>query len=304
MLDDLDIPPRSKNSYEWADFSELRAIAHPDHCFSRGDLDGIAKRGKDTGRGFDSESQWRDIINTIGNRAVAFAGSYPFKLSDDNDSIFLEEPDNEPKYLYLGLVVAACMRNVLSSAQGQVARAFEEVSLKVFSRLMPIGSEIRATWAGGGPTAVYTGTLYEKMVKIAKDVRCTANFAEADFNAHDAGDGGVDLIAWHPMTDDRDGIPIAFAQCGCSKDGWDYKQFDASPARHRNRLPVRHPWANYYFMPVDFRRSDGDWAHKSDLAEAIFVDRLRLLGLAHAYNLYAELPEMPFIANALAAHYA
>ena len=142
------------------------------------------------------------------------------------------------------------------------------------------------------------------MVNIARDIRCTANFAKADFDPRDTGDGGLDLIAWHPMTDDRDGIPIAFAQCGCSKDGWDSKQFDASPARHRNRLPTRHPWANYYFLPVDFRRADGDWAHKSDLAEAIFVDRLRLLGLAQAYDLYAELPEMPFIASALAAHYA
>ncbi len=304
MLADLDIPPRSGNSYEWADFAELRAVAHPDHCFSKGDLDGIARRGKDTGGGFDVETGWRDIINTIGNRCVVFAGSYPFTLSDDNDTIFLQNPEYEAENMYLGLLVAACMRNIVKSHQGAVARAFEQISLKVFSSLMPPGSEVRATWAQAGEDAPYVGSLYEKLIQIARDIRCNPTFKAEDFSDRNTGDGGIDIIAWHPMSDARDGIPIAFAQCGCSKDGWGHKQFDAAPARHQSRLPARHLWANYYFLPVDLRRSDGDWAHKCDLAAAIFVDRLRLLGLAAEFGLFGEMPEMPFIANALAAHYA
>lgn len=64
-----------------------------------------------------------------------------------------------------------------------------------------------------------------------------------------------------------------------------------------------HPWANYYFMPLDFRRSDGDWANKSDLGQAIIVDRLRLLRLAEQYGLYTKLPDMSFIDEARKHHY-
>ena len=78
------------------------------------------------------------------------------------------------------------------------------------------------------------------MLCIAHDIRCAPNFEAKDFKPTDTGDGGIDLIAWHPMEDQREGIPLAFAQCGCSTTDWTFKQLEASPAAHRHHLPVMH----------------------------------------------------------------
>lgn len=96
-------------------------------------------------------------------------------------------------------------------------------------------------------------------------------------------------------------MPIAMAQCGCSRDDWEHKQLEAHPVKHSQRLPVMHSWANYYFMPLDFRRADGDWAKKSDLAEVIIVDRLRILGLAEQFAVLDEMPDFAYVDEARAA---
>jgi hypothetical protein len=176
---------------------------------------------------------------------------------------------------------------------GTITRFFEEISLELFKILMPNGSEVRATWASGGQDAPYQGTLYEKMKSIAGDIRCTANFQARDFNEQDTGDGGIDIISWHPMADDRPSNPIAFAQCGCSKTDWTFKQLEASPAKHYSRFPVKHPWATYYFMPLDLRAADGGWAKDSDIGQAIIVDRLRLIRLIKQYDLLGQIPDLP-----------
>jgi len=169
---------------------------------------------------------------------------------------------------------------------------------------MPDGAEIRATWAQGGVEAPYHGTLFEKMQKLASDLRCAANFKPRDFKPNDSGDGGIDLIAWHPMADSREGMPIAFAQCGCSRDDWRFKQLEASPNKHYRHLPVMHSWATYYFLPLDLREPDGDWAYKSDIGQAIIVDRLRLVRLVEQYGIHPLLPAMPFVDEALNFNYA
>ena len=134
------------------------------------------------------------------------------------------------------------MRHIPENRRNELARHFEQTCFSVFSCLMPQGAKVRATWAHGGAEALYTGSLYKKMCQVAADLRCTANFKERDFKRNDSGDGGIDLISWHPMADERPGLPISFAQCGCSKSDWRFKHLEASPAKHGSHLPVAHPW--------------------------------------------------------------
>lgn len=307
MLDSTDLPPNSKDAFLWTDYAELNALIHIDGCFSRGDLDGIFRRAKDRGLSGNrqqendvvadgrTEDRWRLIANFQGIRKVDFGDSYPFSLSEDGDTISLEFDNSPAQRTYLGLLVASCMRNLLANRKAEVARAFEETCFKVFQKLMPSGSEIRATWAHGGEEAPYRGPLFEKMQSIASDLRCTANFKERDFKATDTGDGGIDLIAWHGMTDEREGMPISFAQCGCSRDDWRFKQLEASPSKHYRHLPTMHPWSTYYFLPLDLREIDKDWAYKSDIGEAIIVDRLRLLRISESHDLFGDMPRMAFL---------
>lgn len=296
VLDALECPPDSVEPLLWCDFVELRALVHPDRCFSRGDLASLERRRRDTANsGFQADVRWRDLVNFAGIRQHEFGEAYPFSVSDDGDTLefcFNETPEQTT---YLRLLLASLMRHIPNGLRSGLARNFEETCFAVFSKLMPEGAEIRATWANGGPEAPYQGTLYQKMQQIAGDLRCTANFKERDFNSRDTGDGGIDLISWHPMADSRKGIPISFAQCGCSKSDWKFKQLEASTAKHLSHLPVMHPWACYYFLPLDLRHPDGDWAYENDIAQAIIVDRLRLIRMSSQYNLHEALPELPML---------
>jgi hypothetical protein len=304
MLEKLDLPPAGSDSFIWTDFIELHALIHPDSCFSRGDLSGIENRHRSlTKHGFNVEERWRQLTDFAGIRKSEFNHSYPFSVTDDKDTIVFEYDGSKQQQAYIALLIASCMRNIQKTRISEVARAFEKTCFVVFSKLMPIGSEVRATWAGGGVEAPYVGTLFEKMKAIAEDIRCTANFKERDFRTNDRGDGGIDLIAWHPMTDKRTGIPIAFAQCGCSKDDWTFKQLEASPSKHYSHFPVMHRWATYYFLPLDLRHADGGWACESDIGEAIIVDRLRMLRLIEQYDIFEDLPVMPYVNEAMEFSY-
>lgn len=298
----LEAPPSASDPLFWTDFVELRALIHPDRCYSRGDLSGLIKRSRDTSSSRSeqqAESRWRDLINFAGARATEFGAGYPFKVSDDGDTLELATPaDDEEPSAYLRLLLSSLMRHFPQHTV-TIGRFFEQVSQTVFRQLMPAGAEVHPTWASGGEQMRYTGSLHQKLQGVAADLRCTANFEERDFKANDTGDGGIDLVAWHPMADHREGIPIAFAQCGCSKDDWKFKHLEASPSKHFRHLPVMHPWATYYFMPLDLRHADGDWAYKNDIGEAIIVDRLRLMRLSRQYGLFGEWPELPLLDEVL-----
>lgn len=304
MLENLETPPGGSDAFLWCDFAELRALIHPDHCFSRGDLISLENRSRSLGTGFDAELRWRDIINFAGIRKLEFKADYPFTISEDEDTLILENNGSAAHRLYIGLLISASMRHIPNTRKGEVARAFEETCFAVFSSLMPIGSEVRATWAGGGAEAPYKGRLYEKLIQVAADIRCTANINSSDFKPNNNGDGGIDLIAWHGMADEREGIPISFAQCGCSREDWRFKHVEASWFMHQRKLPVMHPWANYYFLPLDLREFNGDWAYKSEIGPAIIVDRLRIMRLSEQYELHATLPSMTFVDEAAAMVYA
>lgn len=299
MLEKLDVPPSGSDSFIWTDYAELRALIHPDNCFSRGDLSSTERRSRDLGRGFRTEVRWREIADFAGMRKFEFQTNYPFEVSEDEDTLNFVFDGSIGQQTYIALLVASCMRNIVDNRKYEVARVFEKTCFQIFTKLMPLGSEIRATWANGGAEAPYVGTLFQKMQAIATDLRCTPNFNQRDFKVNDTGDGGIDLIAWHPMADEREGLPIAFAQCGCSRDDWRFKQLEASPMKHRRHLPAMHLWSTYYFLPLDLRESDGDWAYKSDIGEAIIVDRLRLLRLLKQYDIYGQLPAMPYVQEVL-----
>jgi len=303
MLENLEAPPGGTDSFLWCDFLELRALVHPDHCFSRGDFVSLEERSRGLGRGFDAELRWRDVITFAGNRKIEFKSNYPFSISEDSNTLILNNNRTDTHRLYIGLLLSASMRHIPNPRKGEVARAFEQTCFDLFSSLMPAGSKVRATWAGGGEKAPYKGPLFEKMKQIAKDIRCTANIEPTDYRPNNNGDGGFDLIAWHGMSDQREGIPISFAQCGCSREDWTFKQAEASWFMHYRKLPVMHPWANYYFLPLDLRESDGNWAYKSKIGPAIIVDRLRIMRLSEQYQLHAKLPPMEFVDEAAAMTY-
>jgi hypothetical protein len=298
MISNIDSPPDVSDEYTWADYLELRALVHPDKCYTRGELASLITRIRSTGQfSKDPNEIWSDTKGFIRSRSIEFADAYPFTLSVDEDTIELTDGTlTSEQNFYLTLLICSSMAYI--PAKNAIARSFEECSLEIFRSLMPIGSEVHPAWASGGNLARYQGTLPEKYRSIAKDIRATPTFKDRDFKRGDHGDGGIDIVSWHPMGDIRDAIPSAFAQCGCSREDWRRKHLEASPSKLRAKLNPHHPWATYYFMPIDLRWDDGDWANKSDFGDAIMIDRLRLVRLARQFNIVNTLPIGPHVSTA------
>lgn len=282
MLQNLDSLPKNE-PYLWADYLEIWATVSIDKCFTRGELYSICRAQSTPKTRAYSDEKWQFAITFIDTRNAMFGNDYPFYLSEDRDTIHLKHPtpsefsDNEK--LYIALLFCSNIKYIVEKKRHILTGSFEKISLPVFKSIMPQGSTIIPCWASAGNNGVYTGLLHDKLVQIASDIRCKANFDMSYFKPNDRGDGGIDMLAWYDMVDTRPSIPIAFAQCGCSKDEWVAKQLEASPAKMMHMLPVIHPWANYYFLPHDLRWHTADWAHLSDIGAAIFVDRSRLMNL-------------------------
>lgn len=320
MLQKLDTPPDKSDTYLWADFVELRALTHPDKAVCRGEIAEDVFRNNDMLSSEPSqdndaseleskesvrfEKRWRAIVDFHSNRAIAFEGFYPFRVSEDLSTIHATQELNPGKRAYVALLTASCLRNVLKERHDEVTREFEEICWKVFSGLMPNGSMVKAAWARAGAEAPYKGKLIEKLRRISEDIRAKANLEERDFKPNDTGDGGIDMVAWHPMGDNRDNIPISLAQCGCSRDEWMTKQLEASHAKLGNLLVTKHPWANYYFLPFDFRDTDGGWAHKRHINMAIFVDRLRMLRLGRQFEILDQMGKASFVESVCSTEFA
>lgn len=306
MLTNLDSIP-SNDDFFWADFLEIRAVVHPDKCFSRGDLDSIMRSQPEEYSREYSREKWRKATDFIRQRIIIFSDSYPFEISEDGDTLTFESQNGEAlphlKQLYVSLLLCSNIKYIHRANRHLITHSFECISLPVFQSLMPNGVVVHPNWAGGGAEARYQGSLFEKYSSIARDIRCETTFKERDFKPGDHGDGGIDIVAWHPMGDERDSIPIAFVQCGCSQTEWVAKQLEASYAKLGNKLPANHPWATYYFLPQDLRWLDGDWAYKSDLGGAIFVDRLRLVNIIRENELLGSLPQTPYVDAAIAMGY-
>jgi hypothetical protein len=263
-----------------------------DTDMSRGDSDAAGSNdGVATDAGYVGAQYETRVAGWFGNlafRARVFGDAYPFRLSEDGQELEVLPVNSAPRELYIQMLMSSSLRLVPKNRQNELTESFEETSHMIFMQLMPKGWEVHRFGAKGASR--YEGLLYDKLVALCKDLRGKLSLERRHFNSNDRGDGGLDLVAWHPMAgDERDGLPVALAQCGCTSDGdrWSKKSLEASPARLRTHIHLSHPWSTYYFMPHDLTDAVGsqmDWQQKAKLTEAIFIDRSRLIKLAALYG--------------------
>jgi hypothetical protein len=325
ILDNKMSRPTGSDLYIWCDYIELRCLVDKDRRLSRGRvqellddtaqmygeqtdadvvnpgdgeldgavddddpdaLDGVPPGGGHVGT--RNEMRIADWFANLAFRAKLFGDAYPFKLSDDGKELEALPVDTPLRVLYAQLLMSASLRLVPKRRRDELTESFEETSHEIFKQLMPAGWEVHRFGAKGASR--YEGLLYDKLVALSKDLRGTFGLERRHYKANDRGDGGLDLVAWHPLGDDvREGLPIALAQCGCTSDGdaWSMKTLEASPSKLAGHLRVHHPWSAYYFMPHDLTEAVGaqiDWQQKPNLTSTIVIDRSRLIGLAKLYG--------------------
>lgn len=317
--------PNGSDLYIWCDYIELRCLVDKDRRLSRGRmqellddtaqmygeqtdadvvnpadaaplpggdaddpdaLDGVPHDGGHIGT--RDEMRVAGWFKNLAFRSKTFGEAYPFKLSADGQELEALQVDSPLRVLYVQMLISASLRLVPKTRHDELTESFEETSHEIFKQLMPMGWEVHRFGAKGASR--YEGLLFEKLKALVKDLRGKLHLEAKDFKPNDRGDGGLDLVAWHPMAgDERDGLPVALAQCGCTSDGaeWSMKTLEASPARLRGHIHLLHPWSTYYFMPHDLTEATGtriDWQHRLKLTETIVIDRSRLIRLATLYG--------------------
>lgn len=235
------------------------------------------------------ETRSADLFKNLAYRAEIFGDAYPFELSADCRELKLRDSSSVSRQLYLQLLLSSSLRLVPQTRWDEITEPFEELCKRIFECLMPAGWQVHRF--GAKSAKRYTGLLANRLRKLAKDVRTTLQLKGSDFKAGDHGDGGLDIVAWHPLgNDSRIGIPISFAQCGCTAEEWSMKSLEPTPAA-MPYLRTHHPWASYYFMPQDLVKAEGskqEWQRKRYLRECIIIDRLRIMRLAAEYDVVEE----------------
>lgn len=320
LLKNLAKLPRLNDLFVWCDYIELRCLVHPDKVFSRSDLMETQEEMADT-RDDADEIEDEQLAEDMGidyndvrddgllssnplkqdrlhritydrflhlqSREKNFGEDlYPFVIDEELQTISMKDNMTAWQMLYVQLLLSSALRYCENTRSNELTGSFESVSLEIFKCLMPRGWEIHSF--GKDHASRYTGHLFEKLSKLAEDVRGKLTLEKKHFHSRDYGDGGLDLVAWHPMSDERPNIPIAFGQCGCTAEDFENKMLQASPAKLGSHLIVGHIWANYYFMPHAMLSNDGkEWLRYSDFGGAIVIDRSRILKLAHQYGLQA-----------------
>lgn len=317
--------PNGSDLYIWCDYIELRCLVDKDRRLSRGrmqellhdtaqmygektdadvvnpvevdqlhdgdldDLDGLDGMPPDGGHiATRNEMRVAGWFTNLAFRAKTFGDAYPFRLSADGQELEALQVDTPLRLLYVQMLMSASLRLVPKKRHDELTESFEETSHEIFKQLMPMGWEVHRFGAKG--VSRYEGLLFDKLKALVKDLRGKLHLEAKDFKPNDRGDGGLDLVAWHPMAgDERDGLPIALAQCGCTSDGdgWSKKSLEAAPAKLRPHIHLLHPWSTYYFMPHDLTEATGtriDWQQRSNLTETIVIDRSRLIRLAKLYG--------------------
>ncbi len=311
VLKELGYPPKAGKHelYRWCDYIELRCMTHVDKRFSRDSLSEALEENHDadaddplddTGENEDEFSSSRldtaekdkheqhaaFCFKHLRWRATVFGDNWPFTLDEHATEIKLKQTLTEIHRFYLSLLLSSSLGFTPKKRWRGLTGLFEQASIEIMKRLMPQGAEVHAF--GAAETTRYTGHLFDRLTKLTEDVRGTLDLKKAHFATHDTGDGGLDIVAWHGLGDDRKGIPIAFAQCGCTASGWPNKMLEASPARLGGHLCTLHGWATYYFMPLDLSTEIDnamDWQMFSDFGSAIVIDRLRFIRLTENYTI-------------------
>ncbi|MCX7258641.1 MAG: hypothetical protein NTZ64_18530 [Polaromonas sp.] len=304
-------PPAAKYAkYRWCDYIELRCMTHVDHRFSRDALAEALKESEEVSGDesdmnpdefiisdedenseevieLETEKNDRDesfsatYFKHLRWRSTTFGSDWPFVIDEHAREIAIKPTLEISHYFYLHLLLSSLLKYCPNKRRKTYTGSFEEISLTIFRRLMPPGSEVHSF--GAAHSKRYTGHLFERLTKLTTDIRGNFLLTQQDFPKNDAGDGGLDLVAWNDLKDTRDHIPIALAQCGCTADGWPNKMLEASPAKLGKKLITGHDWATYYFMPLDLTdERDGQmcWQEWRDINGVIVIDRLRLIRLA------------------------
>lgn len=294
------------------DHFELRAICHSDKRFSSdnflnisGDeaaFDGTEEAEEHADRLISypkmvsSNEMARLLKNRLQYRQQQWHDIWPFTLEISNRGqctvTFQAMHPNAKAYTYFLLALYA--KYIHSKAEANTYRAlFEGCCFHLAKRLFPEegGWVVKRSGAGADGMDAYTGNQNEKLAAISKDLYlCQDNSGQLPSSS---GDGGIDLVVFHQLYDNRGNLPVVFMQCACScdVDELERKTWDVCHTRLKNRLKldVMHEW--FLFSPYDWFDSIQPNRFVCANNDAVIFDRGRILKSMHKLGVDVVLSE-------------
>lgn len=323
LFKQLDILPRHRYPFLWADYVELLCLCSKNGLVSRGNLQAQVQEAQDIqvdadideeaeldDGGSEDESavlddkvsaRWDDIVLRLNARKATYPG-WPFEL----DGAVLRSVYDENRAdhrLYVSLLIASSLRLCVATRTKEVTSAFEEISYQWLTQSLPKFWKVRSFGAHTTLPNAYVGNLREKLELLALDINAKLQKDAEDYDSQNTGDGGLDLVAWQEIGDKRGNVPVIFGQCACSPSDWEGKQLDVTPAATEAHIVPQHPGAAYCFVPHDLSLNEGRWQRSVHVKRVIFIDRLRLLHLFKVSEAWGTLTNWSFISDAISTKY-
>lgn len=323
----LDVLPRHSYSFLWADYVELLCLCSKNGIVAKNNLQAQQQEAEDLqieagedewnfteddlevpdGDAFENQNdperlddrvtrRWWDIKNRLNARSSSFPG-WPFKLDGDVLRVKFDVHNSEHR-LYVSLLIASTLRLCHNERSAEVTSAFEEISYHWLRQAVAGVWQVRPFGAHQTLPNAYVGSLRTKLEALAADIKGILVKPSSDYDPRDTGDGGIDLVAWYDMGDNRGNMQVIFGQCACSPTDWESKQLDVSPASTEAHIYLQHPAAAYCFVPHDLSMDDKTWQRAAHIKRTVVVDRLRLLNLFSAEKTWNRLPSWPFVIEA------
>lgn len=319
--------PRDNDTHTWADYLELVALVNPDSvCTSEFALDRLMdspeeEQGEvETDAGHEGEGEGQllvsserqdirqrarfsqridDALRLCRWRSSAYGDRYPFVVDAGLSEVALKRELSDANYSYLFLLMCGNLPFVPKN-RNSLTDAFERYCHQVFEGVLPVGSEVHV-FGKAAASAAFSGTKKEKLKKLAAAIRGDYLAKDDDFRTNDQGDGGIDLVGWHALRDAAPNIPVAFAQCACSREEWVRKQAEVMPAFLEHLVKSSPAWTPFVFIPVCFRSSSGYWAAGGDVKSVVLMDRLRILSNCHDYGVANRVSQAKEFVTAVSA---
>ena len=314
---DLSKVPRHAYPFLWADYVELLCLGGRNGLVSKGNIDATTQAAADVQADSvdaadpEQESEelddkvskrWADIHARLSARSRQYP-DWPFVL-ERNLLRSRFDVHNSRHRLYAALLVASSLRLCEDERYDEVTDAFEVLSYHWLRQSLNGLWEVRPFGAHQTLPGAYEGTLLQKLKALATDIHARLQKSDEQYDPRNTGDGGIDLVAWLAMGDQRGNMPVIFGQCACSPTDWEDKQLDVTPNATEAHLAPQHPGAAYCFVPHDLSANDRLWDRSEHVKRTVLIDRRRFFSLFERCGTFDQLPTWPFVDDAMAARAA
>ena len=224
------------------------------------------------------ELESADVIQHLEYRIATFGEAYPFRLRDDAVLELLEDLTPE-RQLYLFLLIASNLKYVRSGQRKQELTTFFEV-LGVDVLRGYLGEHARVELFGTSSTAVeaprFSGSLWEKLQALGLELRGRV-VPTSEHQVVNAGDFGIDLVAWFAFDDDLEGRFVTIlGQCACGR-SWPPKMREPTAEALVETITFTAPVVNVLLVPYCWRTAEGAWYSLRGVPSGVLLDRQRIV---------------------------